>query len=220
MHPTSEERSEHISGHLYKVSFSSLTSATIMGNHHSSLPSKKQKNKTIAHLQEKYDISKEDLNHLVESLERRYEDGMVTMQGLRQSIRATFFYDSSSKKIEDSLVAIFDRNHSGNVDILEYVETILEIQNMSAEEKIQVAFDVFDTNRSGFLERDEVRHIVKAFIGSKIPKESDRERLVERIWDKLDVDKDNRISRKEFKKVASLEPEISNALQGLFVSTF
>lgn len=172
-------------------------------------------------ISETYSLNKEDLNRLIESLQRRYPSGVVDISTIRNNVRATFYFGSKeSMLLEDSIMRIFDKDDDGYVQILEYIETILEIQSMSDREKLEMAFNVFDVDGSGYLERSEIATIIKSLIGKKITSSEKQDAIVNKLINELDVDGDGKIDFGEFVRIGELEPEIESSLRDLFMSTF
>jgi len=87
----------------------------------------------------------------------------------------------------------------------------------------QSAFDVYDTDRTGLVTKDEVVRMI-AQLYKSFPKEFEKtgqqpDQFAEDFFSRLDVNKDNSISRDEFVKVALESDLISMALQNTVNTT-
>jgi hypothetical protein len=78
---------------------------------------------------------------------------------------------------------------------------------MSGQEKIRPfvdpegAFKIGDTDKDGFLSREEFRKLMASLPGAK-----DKPKAADFIFDRLDANKDGKLSLDEFKKIAELGP--------------
>ncbi|TGZ65117.1 hypothetical protein CRM22_006025 [Opisthorchis felineus] len=94
----------------------------------------------------------------------------------------------------DEFMSLFDLDGDGRVTLSEYITALgLNPPPPADVEDWKVAFDSVDQNRSGYLEKDEVRQLVIQFGYSRC---SDKE-ITEWIR-KLDTNGDGRISFEEF----------------------
>lgn len=66
-----------------------------------------------------------------------------------------------------------DQDQTGTVDFRELVSVLSVVAHGSDEEKLLLVFAVFDKNRSGFLEPDSMRTLVKSMIPTIAPKGSE-----------------------------------------------
>ena len=96
----------------------------------------------------------------------------------------------SNKEIANRLFDIFDRDGSGSVDYGEFTETIESIVNGKEKEKIRFAFDLHDLDNSGFIDRYELKVLIKqSFIENNLDfDEFQLDLLVEEFFKKADMD--------------------------------
>ena len=71
--------------------------------------------------------------------------------------------------IADQVIAYMDSNDDGHVDVHEFTVTMaMLLKGTSLEDKISIAFDIFDRDRNGSLEKDEFRALLNAAINSQL----------------------------------------------------
>ncbi|GLT66246.1 hypothetical protein SLA2020_386210 [Shorea laevis] len=87
-----------------------------------------------------------------------------------------------------------DVDGSGTLDCEEFVTMSVHLKEIDSDEVLSQAFSVFDKNRNGYIEFDELREtLVDDSIGSN------NDQVIQDIIYDADLDKDGRISYNEFK---------------------
>lgn len=117
--------------------------------------------------------------------------------------------DLSNKEISNRLFDIFDKDKSGSIDYNEFMETIESMVNGKEEEKIRFAFELHDLDNSGYIDRYELKVLIKqSFIENNFDfDEFQLELLVEEFFKKADKDHSNTIEFEEFLDVAHDYPD-------------
>ena len=115
----------------------------------------------------------------------------------------------SNEEIANRLFDIFDRDGSGSIDYSEFTETIESIVNGKKKEKIRFAFDLHDLDNSGFIDRYELKVLIKqSFIENNLDfDEFQLDLLVEEFFKKADKDRSDTIDFNEFLDVAHQYPD-------------
>ena len=115
----------------------------------------------------------------------------------------------SNEEIANRLFDIFDRDGSGSIDYSEFTETIESIVNGKEKEKIRFAFDLHDLDNSGFIDRYELKVLIKqSFIENNLDfDEFQLDLLVEEFFKKADKDRSDTIDFNEFLDVAHQYPD-------------
>lgn len=68
-----------------------------------------------------------------------------------------------SKNAVDRMFSMFDKDNSGLVDFKELASCLAVLIHGSMQERLRLCFDLYDSDGSGFLELDEVKHLAAAF---------------------------------------------------------
>ncbi len=115
----------------------------------------------------------------------------------------------SNKEISNRLFDIFDKDGSGAIDYSEFMETIESLVSGEEQEKIQFAFDLHDLDDSGFIDRYELKVLIKqSFIENNLDfDEFQLELLVEEFFKKADKDHSDTIDFEEFLDIAHHYPD-------------
>jgi len=122
----------------------------------------------------------------------------------------------------DSFYHVFDNNESGTVDLREFVVGVAMLTKGSLEEKIRLAFDIIDVNKSGSLDKEEMSAFLKCLVqsgpaaaGSTLVTDDQLNAIVEQAFTVIDANKDEKIEFEEFAKWAS-SAESGNLIAAAF----
>lgn len=114
-----------------------------------------------------------------------------------------FFTKGNPEEFCDHVFRTFDVDGNGHVDFKEFLLAVGITNNGTKEEKLKWAFRMYDINNDGSIQQPEMTKIVKALynmIGSSVsdkPTDTPEERT-QMIFEKMDADKDGKISLREF----------------------
>ena len=112
-------------------------------------------------------------------------------------------------EISDRLFELFDQDSSGSIDYAEFVTTIESMVDGSAKDKIKFAFQLHDLDNNGFIDRNELRILIKqSFTENNLDyDEFQLDLLVDEFFQKADKDLSGTIDFGEFLDVANDYPD-------------
>lgn len=167
------------------------------------------------------------------------KDGCVDRAGFQQALRK--LEDDGLKKITDipfvdRLFEIFDVNGDAKVDMKEFITGLAMLCKGSNEEKIELTFQAYDLDNSGFITKDEMVEMFRSTYEAALnclrvshgSKGLDSEFLqdfvakfksmitawITSMWDTWDANKDGKLSLEEFRQYVSSEPYVAATLNG------
>ncbi len=114
-------------------------------------------------------------------------DGKITPNDLREGLLRI----KGHILTENEIVNIFkkiDQDHNGYIDYEEFLRASLDYTKIINQTNLKIAFNNFDINKDGLLDREELMYIFKA----------DNIEYFDELIKKIDLNKDGKIDFKEF----------------------
>ena len=103
----------------------------------------------------------------------------------------------------ERLFSIFDSDHTGLIDVKEFIIGMSNFGGEARDNKIKFAFSVYDLDGSGFIDSSEMRKIIGA---TNMSTDKQVERKVEWLMRQCDTDGDGNISFDEFTQLSKSSP--------------
>eukprot|EP01113_Clastostelium_recurvatum_P044084 TRINITY_DN73_c0_g1_i3.p1 TRINITY_DN73_c0_g1~~TRINITY_DN73_c0_g1_i3.p1 ORF type:complete len:233 (-),score=77.70 TRINITY_DN73_c0_g1_i3:104-745(-) len=161
------------------------------------------------------------------------KDGIVTKEDFKEAVRQSL--GTSDPSFAAALYNMFDKDGSKGIDAKEFILAFAYLSNKSLDDVVETSFRVFDLNNDGHLSKSELRAVsimnarMKKYITvhqraipldkilllpievAQVHEQSDK------LFARLDVNKDGEVSQEEFIRLANSDPDLKRELSQLLI---
>jgi calcium-dependent protein kinase len=128
-----------------------------------------------------------------------------------EQFKALFVNSKLSVSVEH-IFGLLDIDHSGTLDLKE-IDEVVKILSVDDDKSLKVIFDIYDSDKSGYISFDELAHILSK---SSSEYEENTAEIAEQlyvIFDKMDTNRDGQISFDEFQTAVKSDPSLEAQLK-------
>ncbi|CAK9806033.1 Kv channel-interacting protein 4 [Anthophora quadrimaculata] len=159
-------------------------------------------------------FSKDEIRELYRAFKQHCPRGVVTTNDLKPAY-AKLFPLGDPAKYTQIVFNTFDKDKDGIVSFGDLLNEIAFISNGDVEEKLSWIFRFYDLNGDGYITRKEMLIIISAIYemlhnGQTVQRMVNRH--VDKVFEKMDADKDGVISQEEFMNSCKNDIVIQNQL--------
>jgi len=118
-------------------------------------------------------------------------------------------------KMEKHVFRIFDSNHDGSIDFIEFMLMFHIMDDGTPEEALEKLFCLFDVNGDGTITKREMTRLVKDMYGlikADNPDARSEDLIAKSAFEEMDVDGDGKITLSEFVSACLSQEELSKML--------
>ncbi|KAL3847651.1 hypothetical protein ACJMK2_018553 [Sinanodonta woodiana] len=176
---------------------------------------KRLKPKTLAELR-----SHVNVYFTTEEIHEWYKDFMSRLQPGQSELTKDQFvrvYDSvfegDAAEFAEHVFRSFDEDGNGTVDFKEFILGLCMSGSSDLQAKIKWAFTVYDVNGDGFITKNEMHQIIKAFYKMTNCKTPSPQQLTDDLFKFMDCNQDGKILWEEFTQGVSQDDTIVQMLQ-------
>lgn len=171
----------------------------------------------LVELQKATSFNKKELQQWYKGFIKDCPSGTLD-KGQFLGIYKQFFPFGDPSSFAEFVFGVFDQDKNGVIDFKEFIVALNVTSRGTLEDKLSWAFLLYDHDEDGFISRDEMVKIVDAIykmIGSMVtlpPDENTPEKRVNKFFETIDKDKNDKISMDEFRAGTQKDPSIIQAL--------
>eukprot|EP01095_Lingulamoeba_sp_RSL-Kostka_P006234 TRINITY_DN194_c1_g2_i1.p1 TRINITY_DN194_c1_g2~~TRINITY_DN194_c1_g2_i1.p1 ORF type:complete len:224 (-),score=69.16 TRINITY_DN194_c1_g2_i1:23-694(-) len=124
-----------------------------------------------------------------------YPNGLITKNEF--IVRNMQYCEFGDTDFWGHVFEIIDTDHSNQISFVEWVTLLSCLSRGTVDDKLKFMFELYDSDNSGYIDRNEVTKIIKFL--KKIDKVSEPvDDIVEKTFQRLDENNDNKIDLNEF----------------------
>lgn len=194
------------------MTYAFLYDKSTMGKKNSKL-----KQEEVEDLKKRTYFTEKEIQNWYKGFMKDCPDGKLTLEGFTK-IYKQFFPFGDPSKFASFVFNVFDENRDGYIEFHEFLTALSVTSRGSVQEKLKWAFKLYDLDNDGYITRQELLDIVDAIykmVGSMVnlpEEENTPEKRVNKIFDIMDKNRDDKLTFDEFLEGSKKDPTIIQAL--------
>lgn len=169
------------------------------------------KTKQLKSLVGSHDLSEEELTKLHENFRNICSNGVsATVTEFQDVLRAMNF--GALVPLAPRIFELFDNDRSGTVDMREIVGGFSSLRKCRGDEALKLCFQMYDTDGSGYISRDELASMFRALPDVYLPIDITEPGKLDEMFDHMDANNDGHVSFEEFKHAIQLDQSLRKAI--------
>ncbi|XP_056625709.1 Kv channel-interacting protein 1-like [Triplophysa dalaica] len=163
-------------------------------------------------------FSKKELQVLYRGFKNECPCGVVNEETFKH-IYSKFFPQGDASTYAHYLFNAFDSSHNGSIKFEDFVAALSILLRGSTTEKLQWTFNLYDINQDGYINKEEMTHIVKAIYDMMgrftypALKTDTTKHHVDAFFQKMDKNRDGVVTLDEFILSCQEDENIMRSLQ-------
>ncbi|XP_050223899.1 calcium and calcium/calmodulin-dependent serine/threonine-protein kinase-like [Mercurialis annua] len=107
---------------------------------------------------------------------------------------------------------LFDNNRDGTIDMREILCGFSSLRNSQGDDALHLCFQMYDTDRSGCITKEEVASLLRALPEDCLPADITEAGKLDEIFDRMDANSDGKVTFEEFKDAMQRDSSLQDAL--------
>ncbi|CAD7675506.1 unnamed protein product [Nyctereutes procyonoides] len=172
----------------------------------------------LEQLEAQTNFTKRELQVLYRGFKNECPSGVVNEETFKQ-IYAQFFPHGDASMYAHYLFHAFDTTQTGSVKFEDFVTALSILLRGTVHEKLRWTFNLYDINKDGYINKEEMMDIVKAIYDMMgkytypVLKEDTPRQHVDVFFQKMDKNKDGIVTLDEFLESCQEDDNIMRSLQ-------
>ncbi|KAL3731846.1 hypothetical protein ACJRO7_028674 [Eucalyptus globulus] len=158
-----------------------------------------------------HDLSKEELENLKVNFKKICANGdNATLSEFEEVLKAMKM--SSLVPLAPRIFDLFDNNRDGTVDMREILCGFSSLRNSRGDDALRLCFEMYDTDRSGCITKEEVASMLRALPDDCLPKDITEPGKLDEIFDQMDANSDGKVTFEEFKAAMQRDSSLQDVV--------
>ncbi|CAK7325122.1 unnamed protein product [Dovyalis caffra] len=107
---------------------------------------------------------------------------------------------------------LFDNNRDGTVDMREILCGFSSLRNSQGDDALRLCFQMYDTDRSGCITKEEVASMLRALPEDCLPADITEPGKLDEIFDRMDANSDGKVTFDEFKAAMQRDSSLQDVV--------
>ncbi|CAL0333613.1 unnamed protein product [Lupinus luteus] len=165
-----------------------------------------------------YDLKEEEIENLRIHFKKICANGdNATLSEFEEVLKAMNM--ASLIPLAPRIFDLFDNNRDGTVDMREILCGFSSLKNSKGDDALRLCFQMYDTDRSGCITKEEVASMLRALPEHFLPADITEPGKLDEIFDRMDANSDGKVTFDEFKAAmlrdSSLQDVVLSSLRPL-----
>jgi len=169
----------------------------------------------VSQLLHSTNLSEQEIRDFHKEWLKSHKKGRMTKVELEKLYKKTYPKGDASGVVEE-MFRVYDADKDGTIDFREFLVGLGASQHGSDEEKLKLAFQMFDADGSGYISNSEMHALVRAIYKAQAYGKYD-EKVADTVgslmFQQLDQNRDNKITLSEFVEGAKKDPSVARLLK-------
>ncbi|KAI3419936.1 uncharacterized protein J3R85_012863 [Psidium guajava] len=158
-----------------------------------------------------HDLSKEELENLRVNFKKICANGdNATLSEFEEVLKAMNM--SSLVPLAPRIFDLFDNNRDGTVDMREILCGFSSLRNSRGDDALRLCFEMYDTDRSGCITKEEVASMLRALPDDCLPMDIAEPGKLDEIFDQMDANSDGKVTFEEFKAAMQRDSSLQDVV--------
>ncbi|OVA03873.1 Protein kinase domain [Macleaya cordata] len=119
---------------------------------------------------------------------------------------------SSLVPLAPRIFDLFDNNRDGTVDMREILCGFSSLRNSQGDDALNLCFQMYDTDRSGCITKEEVASMLRALPEDCLPADITEPGKLDEIFDRMDANSDGKVTFDEFKAAMQRDSSLKDVV--------
>ncbi|KAM1018489.1 hypothetical protein ACFX13_040714 [Malus domestica] len=158
-----------------------------------------------------YDLKPDEIKNLSSHFKKICVKGdNATLSEFEEVLKAMKM--SSLMPLAPRIFDLFDNNRDGTIDMREILCGFSNLKNSQGDDALRLCFQMYDTDRSGCISKEEVASMLRALPDDCLPADITEPGKLDEIFDRMDANSDGKVTFDEFKAAMQRDSSLQDVV--------